>query len=178
MQKQLIPGTVEWIKSEIKKEGLKKHAANELDFARNGKIPAIEKAFSTVLEKKVAYMIATSHEYSKPNTEAAIKLVKNYRWAEQEIAINRLQGINKPVIQDKVDKIAKEIKKPSPLIAVNQFHGIRPQTPGKKILLDGHHRLKAYEQKNWTLIPIYSGEYTGKAELPLEELVNDSSVKK
>lgn len=170
-QESLIPGTVEWIKQQIRRLGMQKQAATKMDFARDGKIPAIEQAFSGELEKKVAYMIATSHEYKKPNTEAAIRLVKNYSWNKAQVATNRLQGIDKPVIKEKVMKIFKKIEKPSPLIVVNQFHGIRPQTPGKKILLDGHHRLEAYKMKDWKEIPVYAGEYTGKAELPLDTLI-------
>lgn len=126
------------------------------------KIPEIEEMFpDDEVARAVAYMIATSHEYKKPNTNNAISFVKNYTWKKTEINPNRLQGINKPVIQEKVDGMVKNMRKPKPLIVVNQFNGIRPQTPGKKILVDGHHRLEAYKVKEWNPIPVYEGTYTG-----------------
>jgi len=91
-----------------------------------------------------------------------------------------LQGINKPIIQEKVDEMAKSMKgkKPSPLIAINQFHGIRPQTPGKKILMDGHHRLEACKANNVSDVPIYKGTYTGAAERPHKELLEKTAKAK
>jgi hypothetical protein len=151
---------------------IEKQAQDENDFDSNGKIPALEKAFSDPIAKKVAYMIATSHEYKKPNVSAALSFVKNYKWELSEAKVIDLQGINKPVIKEKVFSMAKSMKgkKPEPLITVNQFQGIRPQTPGKKILIDGHHRLEALKFLGEKTTPIYKGTYTGAAEKPLSEL--------
>lgn len=124
-------------------------------------IQDIESMCGDDIEKKVAYMIATSHEYKKPNTDNAISFVKNYSWKKTEIKTNRLQGINKPVIKEKVQSMVEGMSKPKPLIVVNQFNGIRPQTPGKKILVDGHHRLEAYKEKGWNTTPVYEGTYIG-----------------
>lgn len=154
------------------KERIRKMASeqNEDDFDENGKIPAIEKAFSNPLDKKVAYMIATSHEYKKPNVKAALTFVKNYKWELSNCRLCNMQGINKPVNKEKVADMVKNMKRVDPFIVVNQFHGIRPQTPGKKILIDGHHRMHACEAKGMDEIPVYKGTYTGNAERPIEEL--------
>lgn len=152
---------------------------NPNDFNSKGKIPNIEKAFEgSEVAKKVAYMIATSHEYTKPNTEHAIKLVKNYTWEERKLKTSDLQGINKPVIKEKVFDMAKSIKpeKLKPLMVVNKFQGITPQTPGKKILLDGHHRLEACIFKGIKEVPVYYGKYNGSAEKPISELIGDKKA--
>ena len=154
------------------KEQIYKIAKNRDDdeFDKNGKIPALEKAFSDPIEKKVAYMISTSHEYKKPNVKAALAFVKNYKWELSECKLSDLQGINKPVNQAKVDDMAKHMKTVKPFITVNQFHGIRPQTPGKKLLIDGHHRKMALELQGKLTTPIYKGTYTGNAEKDMSEL--------
>ena len=55
---------------DIEKEKMIKQANNYYDFDENKKIQAIEDAFKdNKLAKEVAYMIATSHEYKKPNTK-------------------------------------------------------------------------------------------------------------
>lgn len=139
------------------------------------KLEKIELAFKDKpIAKKVAYMIATSHEYKKPNELSAIKLVSNYDWTEGKIKPSDLQGINKPVIKEKVFEIAKNIneKNMTPLMVVNKFQGITPQSPGKKILLDGHHRKEAAELKGLKEVPIYYGKYNGNAEKTINELVN------
>lgn len=133
----------------------------------------IEIAFKNdPIAKEVAYMIATSHEYKKPNEISAIKLVSNYDWEERTIGINRLQGINKPVIKEKVLDLAKSIdpKKLKPLMVVDKFQGITPQSKGKKILLDGHHRKEACDFLGLEEVPVYYGKYTGKAEKTIKEL--------
>lgn len=153
-----IPGTSAWIKKK------------ECEFDKYGKIPVIEHAFNNKLEKDIAYMIATSHEYNKPNVRAALSFVKNYKWELSEAKIKDLQGINKPVNYDKVENMAKNLHKVKPFIVVNQFNGIRPQTPGKKILVDGHHRKEACILKGIDVVPVYKGTYTGKAEKSFNEL--------
>lgn len=167
---QNIPGTTAWVAKY--KARVQKVAEDEYDFNAAGKIPAIENAFDDPIAKKVAYMIATSHEYKKPNVRAALSFVKNYKWEVSDSSVNDLQGINKPIIEEKVQDMAKKMKNknPKPLICVNQFHGIRPQTPGKKILMDGHHRLEACKANEVSRVPIYKGTYTGAAEKSHEEL--------
>lgn len=153
---------------------IEKKADNYYDFNSNNKIQAIEDAFKNDdIAKKVAYMIATSHEYKKPNTVSAIRLVKNYTWEKSKAKTKDLQGIDKPVNKEKVFAIAKSIneKKMAPLMVVNQFQGIRPQTPGKKILLDGHHRKEACLFKGIEEVPVYKGIYNAKAEKPIKELI-------
>ena len=157
---------------------IEKRADDYYDFNSNKKIQAIEDAFKDdEIAKKVAYMIATSHEYKKPNTVSAIRLVKNYKWEKSTAKTKDLQGINKPVNKEKVFNIAKGInaKTMTPLMVVNQFQGIRPQTPGKKILLDGHNRLAACEIKSIDVVPIYKGTYIGKAEKSIKELIGDKN---
>lgn len=153
---------------------LKIASSSYYDFDKNGKIQAIEDAFDSKIEKEVAYMMATSHEYKKPNTKKAIIMTKNYKWEMGKEPLSKIQGINKPVIKEKVLNIAKNIKKPKPLIVVNQLHGLRPQTPGRKILLDGHHRLEAYEFMGLTETPVYKGTYTGASEIPIDQLINSN----
>jgi hypothetical protein len=141
---------------------------------KDGKIPSIESALSDPVARKVATMIATSHEYKTPNVDGALALVKNYRWEEGKEKLKNLQGINKPVIPEKVLSIATGIKKDKgkvdPFIIVNQLHGIRPQTPGKKILFDGHHRAEACELLKMEEVPTYKGTYTGEAQKSKKEL--------
>ena len=70
----------------------------------------IDSAFKNdSIARDVAYMIATSHEYKEPNEDSAIKLVSNYKWEKRTMNINALQGINKPVIKEKVLDLAKSI---------------------------------------------------------------------
>lgn len=149
---------------------------NENEFDKNGKIPKIEKAFNTQLEKDIAYMMATSHEYKKPNTDAAIKLVKNYKWEKTKEDIKNLQGINKPVDSKRVEDMVKNMRDVKPFIVVDKFHGIRPQSHGKKILLDGHHRKETCERKQINIVPVYKGKYTGKAEKKVDELIQDKKA--
>ena len=158
-----------WIDEKFQKKASEQDPNN---FDGDGKIPAIENAFSDPIEKKVAYMIATSHEYKKPNVKAALSFVKNYKWEISTAKVSNLQGINKPIIPEKVQDMAKKMKgkTPKPLICINQFHGIRPQTPGKKILMDGHHRLEACKVNGVTEVPIYKGTYDGGAEKNYIEL--------
>ena len=48
------------------------------------KLEKINKAFPKgSVDREVAYMIATSHEYKKPNEHGAIKLVGNYKWEKK-----------------------------------------------------------------------------------------------
>lgn len=153
---------------------IEKKAENYYDFNSNKQIQAIEDAFKDdSIAKKVAYMIATSHEYKKPNTVSAIRLVKNYKWEKSTAKTKDLQGINKPVNKEKVFNIARNInaKTMTPLMVVNQFQGIRPQTPGKKILLDGHHRQEACLFKGIEEVPVYKGTYNAKAEKSIKELI-------
>ena len=56
-------------------------------------------------------MLATSHEYKKPAVDAALAFVQNYKWEKSTEKTKNLQGINKPVKQDKVNEIAESIKK-------------------------------------------------------------------
>ena len=125
------------------------------------------------IAKKVAYMIATSHEYKEPNEDSAIKLVSNYKWEEKRMKLSNLQGIDKPVIKEKVFNMAKSIKpeKLKPLMVVDKFQGITLQSKGKKILLDGHHRKEACIFLGLDEVPVYYGKYTGEAEKTVEELI-------
>lgn len=159
-----------YITNNLKKLQEKK-AADEHD----EHIEILDKAFPNELERKVAYMIATSHEYKKPNTDAAIAFVKNYRWELSTAKVSDLQGIDKPIIEEKVEDMVKTIKEHevAPFITVNNFHGVRPQTPGKKILVDGHHRKEACLRAGISEVPIYKGIYTGDAEKSTKELVGD-----
>lgn len=136
---------------------------------------SIEKALSTQTEKEVATMLANSHEYKTPNIDGALSVVKNYEWTETKIAIDKLQGINKPIKQTKVNEIVDTLKKNGkkvdwPFIIVDKVNGIRPQSRGKRILLDGHHRLEACKVLGIKEVPVYHGEYHGKATLPTSEL--------
>lgn len=135
------------------------------------KIEAIFKDDS--IARDVAYMIATSHEYKEPNEDSAVKLVSNYKWEKKTMKIANLQGIDKPVIKEKVLDLAKSInpKKIKPLMVVDKFQGITPQSKGKKILLDGHHRKEACEFLGIEEVPVYYGKYTGKAEKTVDELI-------
>lgn len=153
-------------------EGLVKTAENENEVNSEGKIPAIEKALECPIARKVATMLATSHEYKKPNIDGALAFVKNYSWQEVEIPIKNIQGIEKPIDQKKVNEIAKGVnpKRLSPLIVVDKIHGIRPQTRGKRILIDGHHRKLAYIQRGVEMTPVYLGSFTGGSQLPNKEL--------
>lgn len=138
------------------------------------KLEKIEKAFGdNDIAKRVAYMIATSHEYKEPNQDAAIKLVSNYTWSEGTEKIKSIQGIDKPIDKEKVFAIAKSMKpkKMTPLMVVNAFQGITPQTKGKRILLDGHHRLAACEFLGIDEVPVYKGRYNGKAEKSIDDLI-------
>lgn len=154
--------------------GIYKQAKDNNDIDKNGKIPAIENALNNKIEKDVATMMATSHEYKKPNVDAALALVKNYKWEKSKIKISDLQGIEKPVNKEKVLNMAMDIKsnknKVEPFIVVNQLHGIRPQSSGKKILLDGHHRKEACKFLGMQEVPVYKGTFTGGAQLSKDEL--------
>jgi len=158
-----IPETPPFLEKYLKtKEKIYKQAADvalDLDFV-DGKIPAIERLCDGV-EKEVCYMLATSHEYKKPNTKNSISFVKNYEWVRLDARTVLIEGIGKPVDDAKVERMIKYMRKPTPLVVVNQLNGIRPQTRGKAILFDGHHRLAAYKKKDWTNIPVYKGFYTG-----------------
>ena len=119
-------------------------------------------------------MMATSHEYKTPAIDAALALVQNYKWELTTAKTKNLQGINKPVNRKKVESMAKDFGKAkdkvAPFIVVDKLHGIRPQTRGKRILLDGHHRLHACEAIGMEEVPVYLGTFTGGAQLPKEVL--------
>ena len=165
----------------IKPELLKQAEQFDNNIEKLGKqiIPELEEAFKDdPLAKEIAYMMATSHEYKdKPNIKGALALVKNYKWEKSNCKVNQLQGIDKPINEEKVKNIAEGIKKngTKPLITVNQLHGIRPQTSGKRILLDGHHRLEALKLLGIDETPIYKGTYTGGAEKSFKELIKEAS---
>lgn len=173
--KKVSPGHImEQLKSKKSSNFEKKASIDENQIAKDGKIPAIEKAIENPTARKVATMMATSHEYKTPNVDGALAMTKNYTWEQTTAKINSLQGINKPIKQEKVfsiaESIAKNKKKVEPFIVVNQLDGIRPQTPGKKILLDGHHRMEACKFLNMDEVPIYKGTYTGAAHKEKKEL--------
>lgn len=155
-----------------------KQANNYYGFNSDKKIQAIEDAFKNDrLAKEVAYMIATSHEYKEPNTKSAIKLVKNYKWSKQNMNIDKMQGINKPVDKTKVFNMAGTISKKTlkPFMVVDKFQGIMPQSKNHKILLDGHHRKEACELKGINEVPVYYGKYTGNSEKDIDELIEKKS---
>jgi hypothetical protein len=138
----------------------------------NGVIPAIESAFANdPIAKEVCYMIATSHEYKKPNTENSIAFVRNYSWQEDTMKTSLIEGVGKPVDKEKVLKMATEMQEQSPIIVVNQIGGIRPQSRGKAFLFDGHHRLEAYRFKGYNSTPVYIGTFTGKDSLTKTNLL-------
>lgn len=134
------------------------------------RIPELDEAFKNPLERKIAYMIATSHEYKKPNIEAALSFVKNYDWELSRSHVDNLQGINKPVNEAKVADMVKNMKIVKPFIVVDKFQGITPQTKGKLMLIDGHHRHEACKCKCKMDVPVYKGTYTGAAEKHQDEL--------
>lgn len=142
------------------------------------KLQKIDTAFKHGIERDVAYMIATSHEYKKPNEDAAIKLVSNYKWEPRTLSLSNIQGINKPVDKEKVFDLSKTInqKTMKPLMVVDKFQGITPQSKGKKILLDGHHRVEACQFKGIKEVPVYYGKYTGKAEKTIDELIDKKAI--
>lgn len=142
------------------------------------KLDKIDKVFKDdPIAKEVAYMIATSHEYKEPNEDSAIKLVGNYKWERKDMKISNLQGIDKPVIKEKVFSLAKSInpKNLKPLMVVDKFQGITPQSKGKKILLDGHHRKEACEFKDINIVPTFYGRYTGNTEKSIEEIMEKNA---
>lgn len=142
------------------------------------KLENIERTFKNdPIAKEVAYMIATSHEYKTPNEKGAIKLVSNYKWEKRRIKTDKLQGINKPVNKEKVFDMAKTLKEQTlkPFMVVDKFQGITPQSPGCKILIDGHHRKEACEFKGIKEVPIYYGKYTGKAEKTIDEIIESKA---
>lgn len=161
-------------------EYIEKGASFREDFREgaNGKIPALENAFKNPIAKKVAHMVATSHEYKTPNVKAALAFTKNYEWELSKERVSNLQGINKPVNDEKVDALANKINKSNlqPVVIVNQLNGVRPQTPGKKILMDGHHRIEACKKLGIMEVPVYKGKYTGGAEKSLEELTEKTAA--
>lgn len=143
---------------------------------KDGIIPNIEKAFSDdPIGKKVCYMVANSHEYKdRPNTEAGISFTKNYVWKEDTMRLDKMQGINKPVMKEKVLDMANSIKETgekNALVVLDKIHGVYPQSPGSKILFDGHHRKEALEFLGEKYAPVYYGKYTGNAEKNVEELI-------
>ena len=159
---------------EHKTSNFEKKAAEE-----NLKIPQLEEAFKgDPIAKKVAYMIATSHEYKTPNIHAALVFTKNYKWELSGSKVSNLQGIDKPVDQEKVGNMASSMKKIKPFVAVNKFQGITPQSKGKLILIDGHHRKAACEVMGKEYVPIYKGTYTGNAELSDRELIEKKAMYK
>lgn len=166
-----IPATPSFLERYNKtKEQIYKSAA-EMIYV-NGKIPAIENAFANdPIAKDVCYMIATSHEYKKPNTANSIAFVKNYSWKKDTRKLALIEGVGKPVEKEKVLRMAANMKTQSPLIIVNQINGIRPQSRGKGFLFDGHHRLEAYKFQGHSDTPVYSGTYTGKDSMTKTNLL-------
>ncbi|MDF2841688.1 MAG: hypothetical protein K0R00_114 [Herbinix sp.] len=174
--KKVSPGHImEQLKCKKSSNFEKAASAREDDqVGKDGKIPAIEAALSDDIARKVATMMATSHEYKTPNVDGALAMAKNYKWEKTTEKIKNLQGINKPIKQEKVLSIAEGIQKDKgkvePFIIVNQLNGIRPQTPGKKILFDGHHRMEASKLLLMEEVPVYKGTYTGGAQKSKSEL--------
>lgn len=147
-----------------------------------GNLKDIDKALDDKIAIEVAKMLATSHEYKTPNVDGALAIVKNYKWEKSTEKISNLEGINKPVNKEKVFNIAEGIKKNkgsvNPFIVVNKLNGIYPQTLGKKILLDGHHRKEACELLGIKEVPVYKGIFTGGAQIPKEELREKTAAEK
>jgi hypothetical protein len=124
----------------------------------------IDETLDKELDKQVAQMMATSHEYKKPNENGALSMVTNYDWYKTTEKTSNLQGLNKPIIKEKVLNIAKSLQdgeKLKPFIVVDKLYGINPQSKGKKILLDGHHRLEACDMIGRKEVPVYYGKYHG-----------------
>lgn len=140
-----------------------------------GEVREIKQATRSLIEKDVATMLANSHEYKNPNVDGALALTKNYKWQKTSLPIEKLQGIDKPINKKKVAEIAKTLEQNGdkvkwPFIVVDKIHGIRPQSFGKRILLDGHHRLEACKERGIRQIPVYLGTFTGGAQKPKKEL--------
>lgn len=139
------------------------------NFNQDGKIPALEDAFGhDPVALACSYMLATSHEYATPNVEAALAFVNDYDWEQTSWRVDGLQGIDKPINEDKVKEIANTITEKGnsfPLVVVDKFHGITPQTPGKLLLMDGHHRKHGLESIGHETTPIYKGIYKGHDRL-------------
>lgn len=148
---------------------IREASADPNNFNQDGKIAALENEFGhDPIALKVAYMIATSHEYSTPNVAAAIAFVKDYDWEQSSWRVDGLQGIDKPINEAKVKEIANTIREKGndfPLVTVDKFHGITPQTPGKLLLMDGHHRKHGLEEAGHETTPIYKGTYKGHDRL-------------
>lgn len=126
------------------------------------------------LRAKVSTMIYNSHDYKGTDLSPALTLARNYDWKETFCRVSDLQGIDKPVKEDKADSIADDLRQEgqnkNPLIAVNKLHGITPQSNKKHILLDGHHRKEAMKRADIKTTPIYKGTYTGNAEISHDDL--------
>jgi len=142
------------------------------------KIKEIEDAFKDGIEKEICYMLATSHEYKKPNISNSISFVRNYDWVLMTTRLVLIEGINKPVDDDRVRTLSRKMKTQTPLIVVNQLNGILPQTRGKSILFDGHHRYESYKDKGFITTPIYKGFYTGGDSITKRNLMPKFSKKR
>jgi len=153
-------------------------------YGKDGKIEALELAFEKdTIGKKVAYMFANSHEYKgSPNVDAAIAFCKNYKWTEVTVKVDDIQGINKPVNKNKAFEIALTMQKDKgnkyPLICVDSIQGFTPQSKGKLILVDGHHREAAMELADIKTTKIYKGTFTGGSQISNEELIGKDTVMK
>jgi hypothetical protein len=151
------------------RELIREAVSDPNNFNQDGKIAALENEFGhDPVALAVSYSIATSHEYSTPNVAAAIAFVKDYDWEQSSWRVDGLQGINKPINEAKVKEIANTIREKGndfPLVTVDKFHGITPQTPGKLLLMDGHHRQHGLEEVGHETTPIYKGTYKGHDRL-------------
>ena len=149
-------------------------------YLKTGKIPLIDSMAKTDIEKEVGYMISTSHEYKQPNLDAAFGLMRNYDWEKKKIKISDMQGIDKPVIASKVDNMVENFNKNKikPFIVVDKFYNIKPQSRGKVILLDGHHRKLACIAKGIDEVDVYFGKYNGNAEDDAKNNLLDLSRRK
>lgn len=150
---------------------------NDKPLTKEDGIKRLEEIFKDdPLRAKVSTMIYSSHDYKGTDLSPALTLARNYDWNQTYCRVSDLQGIDKPVKEEKANSIADGLREEGenkfPLIVVNKLHGITPQSNRKHILLDGHHRKAGMKLAEIKTTPIYKGTYTGDAEVNHMELFN------
>lgn len=155
---------------------------------KDGKVKAFEELFKNdPIKKAVCYEFSGSHEYNTDTqkkiaaVKSCIKFVNNYTWETVDTKVDQIEPFEKPLNQPKVFAIAKSIEKDEkskkPLIIVDKIHGFYWQSKGKKILLDGNHRLGALRLLERETTPTYLGTYTGAAEKDVSDFIGTDILK-